>query len=124
MKTMIAWLVLLTFAAALCFADEGLKQEHMNERKKSRFREDIPDEISEDLLLQEMEAMEAELLEKEMRMEENRNSREKRCLGEDISCGEKPGDLVRMPCCAKYECKETAGYWWYQKRFCVKKKSG
>nr|ADF28491.1 putative mature peptide toxin-like CIGES [Pelinobius muticus] len=51
-------------------------------------------------------------------MEESRNSRPKRCIGESVPCGEN-GELG---CCPGLECLKPTGYgWWYKDYWCYRK---
>nr|W4VS12.1 RecName: Full=U17-barytoxin-Tl1a; Short=U17-BATX-Tl1a; AltName: Full=Toxin ICK-35; Flags: Precursor [Trittame loki] len=114
MKTIIVFLSLLVLATKFGDANEGVNQEQMKEVIQNEFREDFLNEMAAMSLLQQLEAIESTLLEKEA----DRNSRQKRCLGENVPCGD-------FPCCGKLVCQKTFGYGWlYKSPYCVKPSNG
>nr|W4VSA5.1 RecName: Full=U16-barytoxin-Tl1f; Short=U16-BATX-Tl1f; AltName: Full=Toxin ICK-34; Flags: Precursor [Trittame loki] len=116
MKTIIVFLSLLVLATKFGDANEGVNQEQMKEVIQNEFREDFLNEMAAMSLLQQLEAIESTLLEKEA----DRNSRQKRCNGENVPCGPN-----HSTCCSGLSCEETFGYgWWYDTPFCVKPSKG
>nr|P83558.2 RecName: Full=Mu-hexatoxin-Mg1a; Short=Mu-HXTX-Mg1a; AltName: Full=Neurotoxin magi-2; Flags: Precursor [Macrothele gigas]BAD13409.1 Magi 2 [Macrothele gigas] len=116
MMTLSPFLLLLIAAVVIGNASEGEVKNEFEERLKDEFKDPSRSEVAEVILLRELEVLEETLFGKEMTSdtEENRNSREKRCMGYDIECNE------NLPCCKhrKLECVETSGYWWYKRKYC------
>uniref|UniRef100_A0A4V2H9J2 U28-Hexatoxin-Hc1a_2 n=1 Tax=Hadronyche cerberea TaxID=1107879 RepID=A0A4V2H9J2_HADCE len=81
MNTLIAFGVLLLLSTTLGDTDDKVNHEKILERTELS-------DISEELLLQQLEAVETALMEKERleEMEEDGNSREKRCMALNVPC--------------------------------------
>nr|W4VRW1.1 RecName: Full=U17-barytoxin-Tl1c; Short=U17-BATX-Tl1c; AltName: Full=Toxin ICK-37; Flags: Precursor [Trittame loki] len=115
MKTIIVFLSLLVLATKFGDAKEGVNQKQKKEVTQNEFREEYLNEMAAMSLVQQLEAIERALFENEA----GRNSRQKRCLGENVPCGD------NIPCCGKLSCEKTFGYpWWYKSPYCVKPSSG
>nr|W4VSA7.1 RecName: Full=U16-barytoxin-Tl1e; Short=U16-BATX-Tl1e; AltName: Full=Toxin ICK-29; Flags: Precursor [Trittame loki] len=118
MKTIIVFLSFLVLVLATKFGDanEGVNREQTKEVIQNEFRGDFLNEMAAMSLLQQLEAIESALLEKEA----DRNSRQKRCNGNNVPCGPD-----HPPCCSGLSCEETFGYgWWYKSPYCVRPSKG
>nr|W4VS20.1 RecName: Full=U16-barytoxin-Tl1a; Short=U16-BATX-Tl1a; AltName: Full=Toxin ICK-25; Flags: Precursor [Trittame loki] len=111
MKTIIVFLSLLVLATKFGDAKEGVNQEQKKEVTQNEFRVEYLNEMAAMSLLQQLEAIESALFEKEA----GRNSRQKRCNGKNVPCG-----ANHSPCCSGLSCEETFGYGWlYKSPYCV-----
>uniref|UniRef100_A0A4Q8K8B6 U19-Hexatoxin-Hf1a_1 n=1 Tax=Hadronyche formidabilis TaxID=426499 RepID=A0A4Q8K8B6_HADFO len=112
MNTLIALGVLLLLSTTLGDTDDKVSREEMLERTELSG-------ISEELLLQQLEAVEAALMEKERleEMEEDGNSREKRCMALNVPCDS------HFKCCKNLVCQDPTLTWFYASKYCYRKKS-
>uniref|UniRef100_A0A1D0BWC6 U19-hexatoxin_Hi1a_2 n=1 Tax=Hadronyche infensa TaxID=153481 RepID=A0A1D0BWC6_HADIN len=122
MNTMIGFIVLLVLAIVLGDPELDALRKELDERFDMEFKDGPMSEIQEKLFLQELEALDSELLEDDPQTDtyENSNFREKRCSGSDTPCYK--GSKM---CCRGLECTEPALYGiWYKSYFCKRPKKG